>query len=166
MNDKKYTMPRTGNTERGDEFLHIARDDRPTWMDVPEDSIGQPVEGWIIRRPVPIATGESALSDAMEIMKDIERQIAEIGMKFAIYREEPHGLCVDCIAGEPFKNSSLAVSGAPSSSARRKTWEEGQCPSDCRYSIQNALSSVAAPFCSKCYDKSQYLPGDTNHVVE
>ena len=87
MNDKKYTMPREGNTERGDEFLHVVQGDRPVWMNVPEDSIGQPVEGWIIRRPVPVATGESALSDAMETMKGLERQIAELGLKFAIYRE-------------------------------------------------------------------------------
>jgi len=85
--DKKYTMPRNGNTERGDEFLHVTWGDRPVWMDVPEDSIGQPVEGWIIRRPVPVATGESALSDAMGIMKGLERQITELGLKFAIYRE-------------------------------------------------------------------------------
>jgi hypothetical protein len=129
MNDKKYTMPREGNTERGDEFLHVVQGDRPVWMDVPEDSIGQPVEGWIIRRPVPVATGESALSDTMEIMKGLERQIVELGLKFAIYREELHGPCLECIAEPP---------PAPTRGA-------GGCPT-CRY----ALFEESEDPCRKC----------------
>lgn len=126
MNDQMYTMPREGNTERGDEFLHVVRDDRPVWMDVPEDSIGQPVEGWIIRRPVPVATGDAALSDTMEIMKGLERQITELGLKFAIYRGELHGPCLDCIAGEPFNNPLPAPPQAGPD--HPKTWlTDGGC---------------------------------------
>lgn len=145
MNDQKYTMPREGNTERGDEFLHVTRDDRPVWMDVSEDSIGQSVEGWIIRRPVPVATGESALSDTMEIMKGLERQIAELGLKFAIYREELHGPCVDCIAGEPFKNPSLA--------APLPVPEDSVC-AGCRY----ALLEESEDPCRTCQFGSAFEP--------
>jgi hypothetical protein len=102
--NKLYTMPREGNTQAGDEFIHPLTG---MWMNIPPESIGQPVNGWIIRREY-VPEPDAAMREAIATVGEIERITASIGVKFSVPREslmaESKPECEGCIAGEPWKN--------------------------------------------------------------
>lgn len=76
-------MPTSGFTGPGDEFLDVTT---RRWFNVPDEAIGQPIGGMVIRRPVRESNPTEALAEAMEAVKGIERLVAEIGVKFAMIR--------------------------------------------------------------------------------
>lgn len=79
-----FTHPTSGPTVQGDEFLNQTTG---MWHDVPPESIGQEIDGVVVRRPVPDPDPVDVSAELWKVIEEIDQTVRQLGQLTETVRE-------------------------------------------------------------------------------